>query len=187
MTKYELDLLLRLNRQEAKTVKSATEARKAQVTADGEAKIAAKYPLWYKPEWEKMFREADQIVQKLNALIIADLAKEGIAQSFAPSAQLGWASRGENSFKERRAELRKVLETEVAAQQRTACTHIEIWETNTQRQLFTYGMESEEAKNVLKQRPALETLMPALELTEIENKLDSMSDSDRWSLRWKRS
>jgi hypothetical protein len=45
-------------------------------------------------------------------------------------------------------------------------------------------MESEEAKRVLSERPTLETLMPELQLKDIEQKVEAMSAEERRRLRW---
>jgi hypothetical protein len=183
ISKFELEKLLKLSEREARALKAATEARKAQVIADGEAAIAAKYSPKYKPEWEPLAAEAQVIANKLNALIIKDLKDEGVPEEFCPSLLVKWINRGENSYVDRRTELKSVLKSEACAQQKLAVTQIELWLIQRQTELLPYGMQSDDAKRLLAERPSLETLMPSLQLNDIEGKLNEIPSRDRWKLR----
>jgi hypothetical protein len=183
MSRYELEKLLKLSEREAKALKLATEARKAQVIAEGEAMIASTYSPRYKPAWEPLFLEAKEIADRLNAMIIEDLKEEGVPVGCCPRLNVAWKNRGEKDFAERRTELKAVLKSEAAAQQKTAITQIELWLIKSQKELLPYGMESEDAKRLLLERPSLETLMPSLQLESIEKKLDEIPRLDRWKLR----
>jgi hypothetical protein len=187
MTKHDLDKLLQLVRQEAKALKSATGARAAQVLADFEQKIATKYSIDHKPGWAKLFGQANEIIQKLNAQIVADIEAQGIPAIYAPGAGIGWLDRGENLLAERRAELRRVAESQAEADQKTAQTKVDLWSVKEQRELLAHGLESEQARNFLERRPSLETLMPALRLADIEKDLEKEKQvrSDYHELPWR--
>jgi hypothetical protein len=173
MTKHDLEKLLQLDRNEAKALKNATDARRVQVIAKGEADLARRYRFDHKPEWAEAFGEAQEIISKLNEKIRADLKEAGIPVEFAPSAGVGWSERGENAVAQRRAELRKVLVTEALAQQKAACVAIDLYSVKCQRELLACGLESQMAKQILASRPTLETLMPALNLEDLEKKIDA--------------
>ena len=164
MTKYDLEKLLQLDRHEAKALKNATEARRAQVIAQGEADIARQCSINHRPEWEKAYQEASKLLEKLNEQIIADVEAEGRPAAFAPSAAIVWLDRGENLLKERRVELRRVLQAEATAQKEAACVAIDLYSVKAQRELLTCGLDTEIAKQILAQRPTLEAIMPALQL-----------------------
>ncbi|MEY2539320.1 MAG: hypothetical protein QOG67_3060 [Verrucomicrobiota bacterium] len=186
MTKHDLDKLLQLDKNEVKALKHATEARRAQVVAQGEADIARLYKTDHKPEWAQLYKEASAIVQKLNARIRDDLEAEGKSVQFAPSADLHWSSRGENAESVRRAELRKVLVTESKAQQEAACVAIDLYSVRAQRELLTCGLETDIAREILAARPTLENLMPSLQLSDLEKKLEVRTSAikDNDNLPW---
>jgi hypothetical protein len=172
MTKHDLEKLLQLDRNEAKALKNATDARRAQVIAKGEADIARKYKFDHKPEWAEAFEEAHEIISKLNEKIREDLKSAGIPIEFAPSAGIHWLDRGENAVAQRRAELLRVLVTEALAQQKAACVAIDLYSVKCQRELLACGLQSQIAKQILASRPTLEALMPALQLSDLEKKID---------------
>ena len=188
MTKHDLDMLLQLDRNEAKALKAATEARRAQVIAQGEADIARRYTIDHRPEWEKAYQEAQAIIDKLNKRIAADVEEEGSRAEFAPSAEICWLSRGENVLKDRRAELRRVLESEAMAQREAACAAIDLYSVKAQRELLMCGLDTEIAKQILAQRPKLEAVMPMLRLGDLEKKLDAsqLAESDDPYLKYGR-
>lgn len=190
MTKRDLDMLLQLDRNEAKALKAATDARRVQVIAQGEADIARRYAIDHRPEWEKAFQEAQAIIDKLNKRIEADVEEEGSRAEFAPSAEICWLSRGENALSARRAELRRVLATEALAQQKSACVAIDLYSVKAQRELLMCGLDTEIAKQILSQRPKLEAVMPALRIGDLEKKLDAESqaeeDGDPYRRRYRR-
>jgi hypothetical protein len=173
LTKHDLEKLLQLDRNEAKALKNATDARRVQVIAKGEADLARRYRFDHKPEWAEAYGAAQEIISKLNEKIREDLEAAGIPVEFAPSAGIDWSSRGENAIAQRRAELRRVLVTEALAQQKAACVAIDLYSVKCQRELLSCGVESQMAQQILASRPTLEALMPALNLEDLEKKIDA--------------
>jgi hypothetical protein len=173
LTKYDLDKLLQLDRNEAKALKNATDARRVQVIAKGEADLARRYRFDHSPEWAEAYAEAQEIISKLNEKVREDLKAAGIPVEFAPGAGVFWSDRGENAVAQRRAELRRVLVTEALAQQKAACVAIDLYSVKCQRELLACGLESQTAKEILASRPTLEALMPALKLEDLEKKIDA--------------
>jgi hypothetical protein len=98
MTKHELDKLLQLVKAEAKALKTATATRAAQVLADFEQKISKRYCVNESPVWAKLFNQAREIVRELNEQIVTDLESQDIPEEYAPQAEIGWMSRGENAI-----------------------------------------------------------------------------------------
>jgi len=62
--------------------------------------------------------------------------------------------------------------TEALAQQKAACVAIDLYSVKCQRELLACGLESQIAKQILASRPTLEALMPALQLSDLEKKID---------------
>jgi hypothetical protein len=79
-----------------------------------------------------------------------------------------WYRRGENAVKERRAELRKVAQSRAAALVKAAKARIERDSLDFQNQLLGGSLSSAAAKALLDTLPAVESLMPPLNLAEFK-------------------
>ena len=73
--------------------------------------------------------------------------------------------------KDRRAELRRMATTRIAAMEKSARTAIEGHSVEVQTELLAGGLTSDAAKLFLEKMPAVETLMPMLNETEIKGLL----------------
>src|SRR5262249_20222955 len=69
--------------------------------------------------------------------------------------------------RERRTELRKMAQTQIAALERKALTQIEMSCLSAQEQLAVAGLTSGAARQFVEQLPKIETLMPQLSFQEI--------------------
>src|SRR5262249_44599843 len=119
MTSGERQELCKLVRLRAKLAEEDAESRGAWLLADAEAKLAARY----KQEdeaWAEITAAAEKAVAEADAVIAARCRERGVPEDFRPSISVGWWSRGENASKDRRAELRKVAETQIAARVKEA-------------------------------------------------------------------
>jgi hypothetical protein len=91
-----------------------------------------------------------------------------VPERFAPSAMVGWMSRGQNASRERRAELRKVATTRIAADAKRAKVEIERASVELQGELVAGGLSSNDAKAFLARMPTAEALLPVLAGGEAE-------------------
>lgn len=106
MTRSDRDQLLRVLRQRVKVAKTEVDQRAAELRADFERQLAARYTFGDEA-WQAITAEAKLAVDEADARI-ADICRErGIPAEFRPGLNLGWYGRGENAAKERRGELRK--------------------------------------------------------------------------------
>jgi hypothetical protein len=85
-----------------------------------------------------------------------------------PKLQLGWCGRGENAFADRRAELRKVATTRIAADGKQAKAEIERQSLDVQERLLIGGLESDEAQAFVESMPKADELMPPISVAEVE-------------------
>jgi hypothetical protein len=81
---------------------------------------------------------------------------------------LHWHARGwDNAIDKRRAELRRMATTRIDSLERKAITEIELSCLHAQGQIMLAGLSSEAAKQLVRQLPAIETLMPRLPFGEV--------------------
>jgi hypothetical protein len=108
----------------------------------------------------------------------ADMKAEGTPGTFAPSLGLRWASRGENVFAERRAELRKAADAKINALKQQA-----IFRIHQVRAATLTGLTSDLARQLLEKIPTLEKLMPFIDLKQIEMTVKPLTSSEHYDLR----
>jgi hypothetical protein len=121
MTRAEREDLQRLIRQREKVQKSAAKQR----SADFENQMGTRYGPDDDEVWKEAMKIAQREVDKAQKLIEARCRELGIAKRYAPGISLGWYGRGEATFKERRAELRKMAQSRIEAIERAAIVEIE--------------------------------------------------------------
>jgi hypothetical protein len=161
----ELGKLARLN---AKVAKDDAEARGKRLLADAEAKLAAVYKR-EDEAWADITEAAEKAVEEANACIDALCQERGIPPEFRPELHTGWYDRGENMFRERRAELRKVAQSEVEARVRQAKVQIDRVLAEQMNHITQAGLTSEEARAFIGTMPTPEQLLPTLGSLELHN------------------
>jgi hypothetical protein len=171
MTKGEREDLVRLVKQREKVAKSAAEQRSAMMLADFEREIAAIHTFDKNEVWRAAMDVGIEAAKKANEAVAAEAARLGIPKEFQPRLQFGWESRGENAYRERRAELRKVATAEIAAMEKTARVQIEARSIEAQTEIIANGLDSEAAIAFLEKLPPIETMMPALDPVTIQRQI----------------
>jgi hypothetical protein len=167
MTKAERDQLIGLARRRARQAEREAEMREkillAEVINDMTAEYEARDALW-----ADAVMIAEEAALKANAQIAARCADLGIAPKDAPRLTLHWQARNpEYDNNGRRAELRKLAETRLAALTKTAKTAIQAGALEVEEQLIMGGLESTKAKAFLDSMPTVEQLMPSLRLDDL--------------------
>jgi hypothetical protein len=163
--------LLQIARLRIKVAKAAAAQRSAELLAEFERHLAAEYSFDQDDTWREAMRRAKEAVAEASKVVAARCAELGIPARFAPDLCCNWYLRGENGSKSRRAELRKVATTRIAASERAAIAEIERQGAEIQTQLISVGM-SEEAQRLLEALPSVEALMPSLPVSEVEAALE---------------
>jgi hypothetical protein len=171
MTKAEREDLIRLVKQREKVAKSAAEQRSAAMLAEFEQKISAVHTFDSNDVWKAATEAAIEAAKKANDAIMAEADHLGIPKEFHPKLTFSWARRGENEYNARRDELRKVAKAEIDAMEKLARVQIESQSVAAQSQIIATGLTSEAAIAFLNTLPAIETMMPALDVIDIQAKL----------------
>ena len=167
MTRSERDELAKLVRRREKLAKGDIVARAAVLLADFEKQLATQYDPW-DSAWADAYERTQQTVIELNRRIAKECEHAGVPPQLAPSASMGWSHRGENVSASRRAELRNVATSRIAASEKAAKVQVERQSVELQTELVAGGLESEAAKAFLDAMPTAEELMPSLSVREIE-------------------
>jgi hypothetical protein len=172
MSKSEREELQRHIRQRAKVLKSVAKQRSIELLAEFENQMGSKYSFDRDEVWANAHAVAKAEIKKANERVAQRCAELGIPKSFAPSIECHWFDRGENVLKERRAELRKMATSRIAAIEAKAITDIELQCLQAQTQLAQAGLTSEAAQAFITALPLIEILMPALSFDAIADEAE---------------
>lgn len=171
MTKGERDDLIRLIKQRERVCKTAADQRSAAMLAEFEQKISAAHDFATNDVWKAATDAAIAAAKKANQEIEAEADNLGIPKEFQPKINFGWARRGENEYRQRREELRRVARAEIDALEKVARVQIEAESVRAQTEVIANGLNSAAAIEFLNNLPAIESMMPMLDVTEIQAKL----------------
>jgi hypothetical protein len=167
ISKGERDELAKIVRLQMNVANSGVAQRERDLLAETEDALANHFEL-YDEAWKESRLVADAAIAALNARVNEICDERGIAKRFRPSASVWWMGRGENTFKERRAELRKVAQTRIAADAQRAKAGIEARGAVVLTELFAGGIESGEGKRFLESIPTPAELMLSLSIADLE-------------------
>lgn len=179
MSRTERDDLIRIVRLREAQAVDDMRARLAAIEADGEAQIAASYPENH-PAWADLAAAAAQFVQETDQKILEICRQMGIRDEFRPSLYVGWRSRGENGFSERRTELRRVLKAQLERLERETVRTIKGQTRALQSRLLAGGLETEEARLFLDSLPSAEQLLPGISLQDLEQEVGALHAGREW-------
>ena len=155
-----------------KVLRAHAEEQAAACMADFERQMAASYTFDQDEVWQKATKEALNVVQASQEAIAKRCKELGIPASFAPTISASWQGRGENMLASRRAELRRVAQTSIAAMTKAAITKIEKQALDLRTQVVGMGLLSADAKLFLESLAPIEENMRALDFAEIEKRLE---------------
>jgi DNA replicative helicase MCM subunit Mcm2 (Cdc46/Mcm family) len=168
MTSAERTELSKLVRMSAAVAKADAEAHGKAVLADAEAKLAAEYKR-EDEAWADIVETAEKQIADADATIAAVCRERGIPENFRPGIHLGWYSRGENAFKERRGEIRRVVQAEVAARVTEAKVEIDRQAVQLATRITQAGLTSEEAQKFIAEMPTPAQLFRPLERLKLHD------------------
>jgi hypothetical protein len=167
MASSERKELCLIVRRREKYEKTQAEQRSAELLADFERQLATIYEFDSDATWKAAHDEADKIIEEAEARIAARCLELGIPKECRPGLSFGWHGRGQNAFKDRRAELRRVAESRVEAIEKAARTQIERRSIEMQERVMQDALTSEAARELLTQLPTIASLMPPLDATAL--------------------
>jgi hypothetical protein len=183
MTARERDELARLVRRREAVAKTAAKQRAADLLAQTEAALAAKFKA-DDARWAVMIERAREAVAAANEAILLACREEGVPEDLAPSLRPVWLERGENRCPDRRGELRKVAQTRIAALELAARTEIERRSVEAQTAILAGGLADGAARAMLETLPDVTDLMPEPAVFELEADVDNQrrDKRDRYAL-----
>lgn len=171
MTKGEREDLIRLIKQRERVAKTAAEQRSAAMLAEFEQQISALHAFNDNAVWKAATEAAIDAAKRANEEILAEATKLGIPKEFQPKLQFTWARRGENEYSARRDELRRLAKAEIDALEKVARVQIETQSVAAQTEIIANGLSSDSALEFLNRLPPIESMMPALDVSSIQQKL----------------
>jgi hypothetical protein len=151
-----------------KVLKAHAEEEAAKRLAEFEQHMATVYKWDQDETWEKITREAGEVVLKAQNDIAERAKALGIPSQFAPGLELSWRSRGQNAMQGRRAEFRAVAKTQVDAMLKAATTRIEKQSLDLRTQVVAMGILSPDAKVFLESLAPVEDAMQQLDFKKVE-------------------
>ena len=173
MTRSEREDLQRLVRQREKVLKSSAKQRSAALLADFENQMGSEYEFDQDETWAAAQKVAELEVGKAQALVAARCRELGIPDRFAPSLKLVWRARGyDNLIDRRKAELRRMAQTRIAAEEQKAIVEIETSCLDAQTKLALASCTSDMARSFVESLPSVEALMPRLSYSEVAGEAD---------------
>ncbi len=172
MTSGERNDLRSLIRQRARLMKTELKQRRLQLMSDFERQLSAAFSFDEDETWKAAYSAAEQAVNDAKAIIAERCIDLGIPKQFAPNVSIEWWRRGENASKDRRNELRIAAKARLDVLEASGKTEIERISVNAQTELIADGLTSEAAQAFLEQMPSAETLMPVLELNQVQGLLE---------------
>src|SRR5260221_6612396 len=171
MSKSEREDLIRLVKQREKVAKTAAEQRSAAMLAEFEQQISAIHAFNSNEVWKAATDAAIEAARKANEAIMKEADRLGIPKEFHPRLSFSWSWRGEAEYQERRNELRRVAKAEIDALEKVARVQIESSSVAAQTEIIAHGLSSKAAITFLNSLPAIESMMPCLDITAIQAKL----------------
>lgn len=171
MTKGEREDLVRLVKQRERVAKTAAEQRSAAMLAEFEQQISAVHSFATNDIWKAATEVAIDAAKKANEVVMAEADRLGIPREFQPKLNFSWARRGENEYAARRDELRRVAKAEIDALEKVARVQIESASVSAQTEIIANGLSSAAAIEFLNRLPAIDSMMPCLDITQIQAKL----------------
>jgi hypothetical protein len=171
LTKAEQDNLSRLAKLNRDGAIADIKRKIADATTDFEMQMAAEYRFDQREVWADLMHTAKTRVNELDAMLAEDCWRLGIPDQFRPSISLGWHSRGENAFKQRREELRRVTASRLIAIERDAIEQIETGYRKVMTSILSATITSEEARALLAAMPTTEELLPKIDFSTIKRSL----------------
>ena len=172
MTSAERNDLRSLIRQRARLMKTELKQRRMELMSDFERQLSAVFSYDQDETWKAAHALAQQAVTNAQTAVAERCRELGIPKEFAPCLSLEWYRRGQNAVKDRRTELRFAAKARLDALEASGKTEIERISVQGQTELIADGLTSEAAKAFLQQMPSAETLMPMLELTQVQGLLE---------------
>jgi hypothetical protein len=156
MTRAEREDLQAARPPARKSAETSNQTTIGGLVADFENQMGSEYSFDQDKVWRQAAEAAEREVSKAQRVVAARCHELGIPDRFAPSLHLTWHHRGyDNRIEDRRKELRRMAQTQIAANEQRAIVQIEISCLDAQTQLAMAGLTSEAARAFVDRLPAI--------------------------------
>ncbi|MEM5312755.1 hypothetical protein VSR72_13520 [Paraburkholderia sp. JHI869] len=166
MSAKERNTLIEIAKTRARVAKGEIDRRAAHLRAECERELCAVSA--EDEAWRDIVDEAKAAAKHADEELARRCKARGIRASFRPTIYSNFYGRGENATRERRAELRKLAETLIAADAKEAKHEIEKWTAEVMMLLMAGLLESAAARASLDTLPSIEALLPAPTLVALD-------------------
>lgn len=170
ITRHEREALAKLIRQRERLAKTAASERSAVLLADFEQQADRMYAYDEDEVWRTAVLTAKEEVAKAQVRIAERCRELGIPQPFAPTLSVEWHQQRASVSMER-AKMRQVAKRRIEQIEATARTAIERASVTAQEALLVGGLTSDAARMFAESLPAVEELMPKLEMSQLQQAL----------------
>lgn len=164
MTRAEREELKKLARERARVAKADAARRTSDLKADFERQVVTHYEYDRDEIWKAAVEAATEAVERAQHEIADRCEQLGIPRELAPTLQFGWVGRGPYAVKNEQQGLRRAAYAQIDAMERTAKHEVDRKALEIQTQLVAAGLTSERAVEFLGSMPAVDDLMPPLDL-----------------------
>jgi hypothetical protein len=167
LTEADRNKLIRIAKARAKQAERDAETREQVLRVEVVDLMNAEFEAQDKL-WDEAVAIANETAVKTNEQICARCSELGIPGQYAPMVEMAFHRRSpELSGAIRRGELRELAEERLKALTKTAKTKINRAALDIEEQLIIGGLETDAARAVISEMPAVEALMPALGLEDL--------------------
>jgi hypothetical protein len=173
MTKQERSDFLSLIKKREKVLKSQAQERSAALLAEFDIQSAKIHHFDDDEIWAKAKAEAEAACVEAQKIISERCKSLGIPEEFAPGIHFGWHGRGHNAVSDRRAELRRAAKSKIEALEKETLARIERMSLESQTSILAQGLQTEAAREFLDAMPTMASLMPPLDVPEIQALVES--------------
>jgi hypothetical protein len=171
--------LAKLIRQRERVAKSDAKSRAARLKADAEMEMNTIFSA-EDALWSDLVGLAQKGMEEINKQLAERAREVGLPKQVgSPRLGLRWGV-ADSSYldRERRAEIRLMVNTRIADIEASAKAEIERRSLDAQTEILAGGLTSEAARAVLASLPSVEALMPALDLAALELVMPGLSAGD---------
>lgn len=168
MSRTEREELKKLARERARVAKADAARRVADLKAMFEQQVTTIYEYDRDEVWKAAVEIAAEAAAKAQEQVEERCVELGIPREFSPRLDFQWSGRGSWGVAKRQAELRRAAYKRIEAMERSARHEIDRAALDVQTQLVVEGLTSQRAVEFLAAMPSVETLMPALAISDFE-------------------
>ena len=186
MTKSEIDVVSRALRVNVRVAHTQITALGPKLKAEFELQLSTSYPATGDPVWNDALNQVYQSYTLQQARVNARSEELGIPERFRPQIrEPGWASSWRSScfdYKEYRAEMCKLANAQIDDMLKSRRAQLELESANIQYEIASHGCITDTAKEFLAKLPAIEAMIPPLQVSEVAALIEGRPTGERLAI-----